>query len=439
MRGFFSLENRILLSRFLTRSGDQAWDFAVPLALVFLFPKQFSLVAFLFFVSKLGTVIVQPWLAGVIDRWKRVHTAYLGTVMQGASVALVSVCLVLLTHLSKAPQELTHSGEFYFLFSLLALGTVTSNLGAGLMDIAVGNDWIPALVPAERLANVNSRLKQLDLFTEVTSPVLAGALMAFSAAGSPLFGFLWIAAWNLLSFLPEILLLRSVFMSSNELQQATAEPSILEKTSLLKKLTAGWVLFRRQPAAWAMVAYACLWLSALSPHGVLLTSFLRGAWNLSESSLGVFRGLGAVFGLLATVFFPLVRRRWGLLSGTRAFILFQTAMVLACFPFFLSPWAGGWAFLGCILLSRIGLYGFSLGETEIRQTFIPEGQRGSVNGVAGALTSLASLVLFGLGSLLSTADQFLWLVVISMCAVTLGALVFSLWMRRVTLSHGNAL
>ncbi|MEY4066762.1 MAG: hypothetical protein RIR26_2970 [Pseudomonadota bacterium] len=439
MRGFFSFENRILLSRFLTRSGDQAWDFAVPLALVFLFPQQFSLVAFLFFVSKLGTVLLQPWLAGVIDRWKRVHSAYLGTVMQSAGVLVVTACLVFLSRFQVTSMSFNSHFEFILLFALITLGTVTANLGAGLMDIAVGNDWIPALVPAQRLSHINSRLKQLDLFTEVTSPVLAGSLMAFSVSSAPLSGFLWIAAWNLISFVPEILLLRTVFMSSKELQQATAHPSVLEKSSLLRRLTAGWVLFRRQPAAWAMVAYACLWLSVLSPHGVLLTSFLKGAWNLQESSLGVFRGLGAVFGLLATVLFPFLRRRWGLLSSARAFICFQAAMVVASLVFFLSPWAGGWAFLGCILLSRIGLYGFSLGETEIRQTLIPEGQRGSVNGVAGAFTSLASLVLFGLGSLLSTAEHFLWLVMISMIAVSVGALVFSLWMRRFTAHHGSVL
>lgn len=56
------------------------------------------------------------------------------------------------------------------------------------------------------------------------------------------------------------------------------------------------------------------------------------------------------------------------------------------------------AVFGLHIYSRIGLYGFILGEIEIPQRMIPEGVRGVVNGVATSLTGLSTVLLFALGS-----------------------------------------
>jgi iron-regulated transporter 1 len=84
----------------------------------------------------------------------------------------------------------------------ITLGTVVSNLGSGLMDIAVGKDWIPVLVAKERLPVVNSRLQTLDLLTEVLSPVIAGLILANASHSRDLTGLGIIAAWNVVSFVP---------------------------------------------------------------------------------------------------------------------------------------------------------------------------------------------------------------------------------------------
>ncbi|NBW81921.1 ABC transporter substrate-binding protein [bacterium] len=421
-----SNELKILLSRMLTRSGDQAWDFAIPICLVSLFPSQFSLVAFLYLVSKLGSFVFQPWLAGIIDRWKRLNTAALGTGLQLVSVVLVTACIFRLSQTADPQFALWRQPHLWPVLFGIALGTVVSNLGSGLMDIAVGKDWIPVLVSKDRLPVINSRLQTLDLMTEVLSPVMAGLILAHASHSRDLTGLAIIAAWNVVSFVPEILLLRSVFESSSLLREIiSADPGSRE--GLVEKTKLGWSKFIRQSTAPVMIANAFLWLSALSPHGVLLTGFLKSGWNLPETTLGIFRGLGAVFGLLATVVFPWFHRRLGLVPATRLFIVFQALVVLLSFPFFYTESAGGLVFLALILLSRIGLYGFCLGETEIRQRWIPQGQRGQVNGVAGALTSFATLVLFGLGSLLGDKNNFIFMIVISICSVLAGAVLFLRW------------
>jgi hypothetical protein len=97
-------------------------------------------------------------------------------------------------------------------------------------------------------------------------------------------------------------------------------------------------------------------------------------------------------------------------------------------PLFFIP--ANWAkfgFLLLILLSRIGLYGFSLAEGQMRQIHIPEGRRGTVNGTATALNNLATLLLLGLGTLFSSPDTFFVLVLVSCAAVLFAAIAVATW------------
>lgn len=410
---------KILLGRFLTRSGDQAWDFAVPLTLLKIFPDQIRIAAGYYLAVKFLHVLLMPRLASVIDRKSRIHVAYLGTIMQLVGVVAGAISLFYLYTLNSVE---TNAGI------ILGLSGLVGSMGSTLMNISVGNDLVPAAIPASEITKFNSRMRQLDLFTEVSSPVAAGLLLILTHPSIPLFGFVLVALWNVVSFIPEMLILKSIFKSSPELLKEKTQTSAISKLSMLAKLKNGWTAFFRQPVAPAVAAYALLWLSVLSPHGVLLTGYLKDAWNMPEIVVGAFRGLGALFGLLSTVLFPLIVAKFGLIKGSRHFILFQTAMVITALVFFWIPTqTGQYGFLIFILFSRVGLYGFSLGEMQIRQLGIAPHERGEVNGFADALTGVATLVLFAFGALLPSTSQFSILVAGSVGFVILGASIFSLW------------
>lgn len=410
---------KILLGRFLTRSGDQAWDFAVPLTLLKVFPDQIRIAAGYYLAVKLLHVLLMPRLASVIDRKSRIHVAYLGTILQLLGVVVGAVSLFNIN---------TGSDHLYFIFIILGLAGLAGSMGSTLMNISVGNDLVPAAIHPSMITKFNSRMRQLDLFTEVSSPVLAGLLLIITHPSVPLFGFLLVALWNVVSFIPEMLILKSIFKSSPELLKEKTQTSATSKLSMLAKLKNGWTSFFRQPVAPAVGAYALLWLSVLSPHGVLLTGYLKDAWHLPEIVVGAFRGLGALFGLLSTILFPMIVAKFGLIKGSRSFILFQTAMVVFALIFFWIPTQiGQYGFLMFILFSRVGLYGFSLGEMQIRQLGIAPHERGEVNGFADALTGVATLALFAFGTLLPSTSQFSILVAGSVGFVILGAVIFSSW------------
>ena len=431
-----SLQYKILLGRLLTRSGDQAWDFAVPIVLLKIFPDQLQVAALYFFIAKLLNVILLPKITSLIDEINRLKAARLGTVFQLIGVFIGVLSIVVLNDLTM--------GEFIWTiwpiaaFSLLIVGGLLSSLGSAFMDIAIANDLVPSSLKPEELSTFNSRLRQIDLFTEVTSPVVAGLLLLLNSPA--LFGFYFIAIWNLISFFPELSLIKSVLNNKPDLMLEKKKISEQTKQSILKKLSDGWTSFFKEPIALVALAYSFLWLSVLSPHGVLLTGFLKDGWNMPEWSIGVFRGGGAVFGLLATLAFPWAVKKWGLIQSARNFILYQTLMLIISLGFFyMDGFIGQLGFLVFILFSRVGLYGFSLGEMEIRQLGIHPAVRGKVNGFASALTGIATLFLYAAGTLLPSTNDFRILIVGSVVFVAIGCLTYLVWLGRNAKSELTAL
>lgn len=424
-----SLGQRMLLGRLLTRAGDQAWDFAVPLVLLKILPGELRVVAFYYLLVKLATVIFLPHLSSVIDRVNRQTAAKLGIVLQLIGVILGSFSVFWLSAINLS--ELNWGASIPVLvFALLVFGGILSGLGSNFMDIAIANDLVPSSFDERELSGFNAKLRRVDLLTEVAAPIAAGFLLLVESPGNMLLGFYLVALWNVISFFPEYALLSSIFHSRPDLRNKQVCISASAKMPFFKKLSLGWRTFFRQPVAPAVLAYAVLWLSALSPHGVLLTAFLKDGWRLPEWAIGTFRGFGAVFGLVATTVYPRVIGKFGLLNGSRYFILFQTTMVVAAlFCFYAAGSVGQIGFLVFILFSRVGLYGFSLGEMQIRQVGISANERGEVNGFANALTGVATLALFGAGTLLPSTDDFRILIITSTTAVILAATIFCLWAK----------
>lgn len=328
----------------------------------------------------------------------------------------------------------SHDLGFLFIsqFSSLIVAGAVAALGSTLMEISISGDLVPSVIPPDKLAEFNGRFRQVDLATETCAPVIAGILLALPFHDFSLLGFFVIAVWNLLSFWPEFWILRSIFKSCPERSRKSISAPAASKNSLTDNLLRGWRAFLQQPIAPAIIAFAILWLSVLSPHGVLLAAYLKDGWHLPEWEIGVFRGLGAFFGLGATIVFPWVEKRMGLFNATLSFIFFQSFMVSSAFGFFISGGRSGEiGFLFCVLFSRIGLYGFSLGETQIRQTGIKEGQRGEVNGFASALTGVATLLLFAAGTLIPSTQNFIWLVAASVFCVLIATCIFAVWSTAV--------
>ncbi len=423
-----SLSSRMLLGRLLTRSGDQAWDFAVPLVLLQLLPGELRIAALYYLLIRIATVFFLPHLTQRIDYVDRLKASQIGVFLQliGVAFGFASILAIALTS-----GHNFQSLQFVSIFSLLVISGVMSQLGSTFMDISIANDLVPSSFEGEGLSIFNSRLRQVDLFTEVASPVAAGALLLLTSQQWPVLGFSLIALWNVLSFFPEYGILKSIFNERPDLRSKPIRMDSASQKGIFSQIKKGWSSFFREPVALVVVAYALLWLSVLSPHGVLLTAYLKDGWNLPELTIGIFRGLGAIFGLLATVLFPIVVKKMSVNQASLLFLAFQAVTLIFAYVLFLSADGFGQiGFLVLILLSRIGLYGFSLGEMQIRQTGILPGVRGEVNGFASALTALATIGLFTAGVALPSTDQFKYLVLSSVSFVIVALIIYGIWIHR---------
>jgi len=423
------LKKALLLGRVLTRSGDQAWDFAVPLAILKVVPGQLQYAALYYFLIRLSNVFFLPRLSKLIDQISRFSAAKLGIIIQLFGVLIGFTSLSFLSYESFAVIEWLSRKSFLLL--LLIIGGILGSLGSTFMDIAIANDLVPSSIKEDELPAFNSRLRQVDLFTELSAPIIAGWLLIYETKSFILFGFSFIAIWNLISFVPEYLLLKSIFKIKPELSVKYVKIPELSQKSIIGKLTTGWKSFLSEPIAFVSVAYACLWLSVLSPHGVLLTGFLKDGWSFPEWGIGIFRGLGGLFGLIATFLFPMMAKKKGIKEAVRIFVSFQLLTVtLALIFFFCDGVVYQILFLSLVLFSRIGLYGFSLGEVQIRQLNISPSLRGEYNGFASALTALATLGLYGGGALLPKTNDFKYLVVLSVATVGMAFVLYIVWLHK---------
>ncbi len=414
------MQSNILLSRFLTRFGDQAWDFVVPLTLIQIFPGKIQLIAALYLFSKLAQIIIGPWFSKKIDSQKRLDIYKLGIGTQTVALILMWILISILFKNSEGSDQFS-TFEYVMIFIPLAVFSAISNLGSSLMDISVGFDLAVDVLPEEELTIFNSRLKRLDLLTEVSAPVFAGLTMTFFHDKSSLYGFSFVGILNILTFIPEYYLLSSIQSLKGYKEKIVSLPIsknfLTEFFDSLKKL-------KGKSYSIVIVSYAFLWFSVLSPHGVLLTSYLKDGAKASEFTIGLFRGAGALFGLIPTFLFAIAKDKIGLLKASRTFIIFQFICVLLSAVCFYKT-QNIYPFLILILLSRIGLYGFSIGETELRQVLIPKDKRGEVNGIANSITGMATVGLFFMGSLLGGTSNFGLMIILSVVAVLVSLLIFN--------------
>lgn len=414
-----SMQFKILLSRFLTRFGDQAWDFAVPLVLIQIFPGKMQLIALVYLFSKLAQILIGPSIAKRIDNTKRINIYKLGIGSQTVAMVLMWLSIILL-FLGQFEGSNLALIQYVLILILLAIFSAISNLGSSLMDISVGFDLAVDVLPENELTTFNSRLKRLDLLTEVTAPIFTGLVFSLFTNKSEFWGFSIVAILNLLTFMPEYFLLKAT-QSSTSYKEKISVPST--PSNFLAVFIESVQKLKNKPYALVIISYAFLWLSVLSPHGVLLTSYLKDGTRISEMTIGLFRGFGALFGLIPTFLFSILKEKYGLVKTSKLFVVFQFCCVLAsAFSFYYLN--NIYFFLALILFSRIGLYGFSIGETELRQILIPKERRGEVNGIANSTTSMATLALFLVASLLGNTANFGILIIFSVLAVLTSLIIF---------------
>jgi hypothetical protein len=411
----------------------------------------------------------------------------IGTSMQAMGCLASVFALLLWTFLSSKIEDDKNSDDssttastWYRLISLsiVIIAGVIETLGAQLASVAVKKEWVPIVFaeesginncdasytttnissnnpPTVKLSIINTTITNIDLLAAMFGPVVTGWILQVLGGGSGTYsvqhGFIAIALMNALSFIPEIILLRQVYNSCPALQRrrgVSESNNIMSAEPLTTKeeeyTTNPWSIWYHHPSGLPLLtlSLSSLYLTALSPAGVVLTAYLVTI-GLSPPAIGAFRASGAISGVLGIWLFSVMRNnsREAQIAGVQdidrlrrvslaSLLLEVVSVILAGAAFSLITTDGRLSlpiivFLGFIVLSRAGLYSFDLGVLEIEQYVVDERYRNAVGSVEGALCSIAEMGIYVMSIFMSDPTDFGWQVLVSIIAVSFGGLCFT--------------
>ncbi|KAF2077423.1 hypothetical protein CYY_001272 [Polysphondylium violaceum] len=440
-----TLSYYILLSHFITRMGDKMWEFIVPLILIYISPNSLIPTSLYGLSITIVRIILGPTIGNLVDKNKKLFVIKIGIFGQALSIGL---SCIILSHIFvnlesiQMEKDIFYSNTTSIHFILLLLLSSIHSLSGQIMDISVERKWVPCIIKRDLLLHkVNTQMRQIDLATEVLSPFIAGLIS--NPSGS---SFLIVGGFNFLSFVPQYFLLYLVYqislkekfdidsdIASDQLdhddkkESSTGGFQFLGEWNPLTNLVQGWSLFCQQKVFWIVIAYCLLWLTLLSPHDPVLTAYLS-LHQFSFTQLSVFRGIGAIAGLVSTFSFRyllewndnVLERTCLYYIGEEGLMLFLAGLVFGSIDQFRSS---RYLFMTFIVLSRLGLYGFEVCSCSLVQRGVDDKIRGIVSGVESSLTSLASLSVFIVTIVMGDPNSFYILVWLSILFINVGVIL----------------
>ncbi|KAM9982500.1 hypothetical protein ACTFIZ_007021 [Dictyostelium cf. discoideum] len=480
-----SFSNYIMVSHLITRMGDKSWAFIIPLFLITLSPNSLIAVSVFGLSQYLFRLLFGPTIGKMTDKYKKVQIIKLGIFSQAFAIGLSCIILfILFKHVgvienstststtSTSTSTLFSSDLSIFLFILLLLLSSIHSLATQMMDISVERKWTPSIVKRDSiLTKVNTRMRQIDLGTEMLAPFLAGLVAQLCGASA----FIWIGVFNFLSFFPQYILLKIVYdrvsvlnlkidkeglidfkdgcdlsrfiygsggddddeeVGGNLKSKKSFKQFLMGEWNPIANIIKGWIVFQRQSVFLVILAYCLLWFTILSPHDSILTAYLSNQ-GYSYIELSIFRGLGAIFGLGSTLLYNRLLKSKNIFKDNMNklslfYIVEEGIFVLISGLFFASSGNSTkkYIFMISIILSRCGLYGFEITEIHYVQRLVHHSERGLVSGVESSLCSLAVLIMFIISSSLQSTNNFFILIWISISFVLVGALSFFIWFLK---------
>ncbi|KAL0226713.1 hypothetical protein P9112_014037 [Eukaryota sp. TZLM1-RC] len=419
---------KLYLAVFLTKFGDRCFDMVVPLALADFFPQNLSGAAMIAAFEAFFCMVGFPYVGSFISRQKsRIKSVVFFVGMQSLAVLMSFICLFVLSSFTIS------AALIWMVLVLISISEALSTLTSKGADISVIRDWLPLIVTSDDLTVANSAMARIDLGTKIFSPILVSLLFL---VGSD-FAIYSVAALNIISFIPEVILLASLHRTHKEkLCVETSKPK--EYQNRLSQLLSDLKLSVRHPLWPVLLAHSLLYATVLSPQGILMTSFLA-TQGIQPVVLSGVRVLNAIFGISCTFWFKkLVQKpnfglkKTGLLFNSWQVCLTTMAFVALIYSLFNSEWSYYLlvGFISLIVVGRFGLYGFSLVEVQIVQKFASVTDRPILSGVEQSLSQFVAFLVFVVSIVVSDPSFFFIPVIVSLLALYTCWLVYFLWFRR---------
>jgi len=326
-----------------------------------------------------------------------------------------------------------------------------SHLAALGDKIVIERDWVVAIARTqEELAKMNVVFQSIDLACDTLVTVFVGMMIDTTGLATTA---VVLGIWNMVSAVCEYSLLQIVY-KKNPMLTVRKRAAAGSRGSTPKGWLDGfWRKFHSAGVAWKRY-----WRHPTRNAGLSLTSiettvlsFGNVLWAycllqcVSEPVLCVFSGLGAVSGILGSLSFTVLRKRFGVeIAGQVGRVQLQIALVACVMAMYLpgSPWimrddkfqgSNGpcpnalsvYVLMSGVVGARYGLWLTDIATQQIQQLEVEEEIRGTIGGVQESLNSSFDMTKNILVLLFPRAADFGYLVFASFGSLLLGGVFYT--------------
>lgn len=476
---------KLYVSRALSALGARFKAFCLGVFINKLASENLRIVAIYGFVVNVSAIIFGASVGRWIDQNKRLFAAKVSLWAENVSVTLAYLVLVLYYTFWTEIEV----SKWIIIASVILLA-ILANLASLGCKITVEKDWIVVMTAGDetRLASMNAVFTTINLAALVLSPMFSGLL--FHLANQEVVA-LVIGLWNIISIFIEYYLLISIYNDHPELamkkepepvtSDATKRSSSVDWISCrldkpcnyIKDVGTGWKLYMTHNVRNAGLGLAFLWMTVLGFDNITYGFCL--AQCVTDGVLGILVGVSAFIGILGSLSFPYIRKRFGL---ARTGVIGMGCLITADMLCVISIWLDGSPFdpmnignqaqetiklndddldrspvapnfsdtnnstlsisedpsdcqipsflsvsvlLSGILVAKFGLWIADITITQTIQEDVEEEHRGVINGVQNSMNSLMDTIKFSLVILLPAEKTFGFLILASFVSIVSGA------------------
>ena len=284
---------------------------------------------------------------------------------------------------------------------------------------------------------MNSQMRRIDLFCKLVAPLAISLIDSFS----PEAAILATGGVTMLSVSVEYFAIARVY-TAVPLLRAPKSDRTSRRTQLrfsermrttIKAFVASTTTYMSHGAFLPSFSLALLYLTVLSFNGQMVTYLL--AIGFSSATVGVLRGVSAVFELSATWTAPKVMQRIGPIRSGIWFINWEIICVsIACLLFWvpengLSGRLAAGGTVAAVIASRIGLWGFDLSAQIIVQEEVEPELRGTFSSQEFAWQNIFEMLSFASTVVFSRPTEFKIPATVSAGAVGVAGVLYAAFVR----------
>lgn len=408
------MKNKLYISHFFNTWDERMYEFASCLLIITKFND--TLLPYSIYGLTLATsgILLNGYIGKLVDQCNRLNLVISTIIIQ--KIMILMCCFMLFIMKS------------YIELSIITIMSCVANLASVANTISVEKDWVICIYgkDKEQLSKVNAVIRRIDLISKMLAPIFISFVIDAN------YGLIFIVIFNIIGLIVEIIYTKQIFHFAMFEDKKQIIPDIK-----IRSWYVTWKIYITDNSFYASISCAFLYLTVLSFSGSMV-SYIK--WiGYSDIIIAIIRSFTIIMGIIATHIQPWYMSKVGTTRSALHFIWFEVIMMIFVIISFYTP-LSNYSMLMLVIgfsLSRIGLWGFDLSQTQIMQENVDSSKIGTIYGCQYTLCSVCELLQYVLTIIWSSPKDFYIPASISFIMVILSAISFTKYYYNIR-SHSHS-